>query len=1090
MGLLVMLHLFGLLGHIFVEGLDFRNVNSRASSPSYVNPYGELRQFLSSTQAPLPYPFSNMHFNFTDQQLLMLGLATEQPQEANQESVNYGLTLGESIGQSLASAHGTSINQHQFGVRPSAEHNPPQEQKWAAAPLESTENTTPFIWTTTKKAPKLSKFATKQEKNGSGQARVKTAAHVSVPSHRLLNDLLVIPSPRRLYILAILPIHQSADSRGLDCGKVDVDGFVRLAAFLDALNQVNSGRSMREAGLSLGAVVIDSCRSDLRTVADLFELLSGTNIHRQDLVALVRDDGSHMPNVDDFAKHLKLPTINTFFSRREQPLSTGTLPPVTTPLEALTSLLAYTHSSCATVVYDDLFADAVTVLSEMSISRGLCIEQKMLLNTAGSAVGSVGSADAVVRKMLLTEARVAIVLLGEGNWLQLMKAFRNEMVIAGRFIIFSIQDPRWQSAKEWATAWPHFDQLLVSVTPRKPAQAMYLHQLAQLFPTFPFPQHWLRQFWSTAFKCHIEGETVPGEQFSKECSHKQQLNITKISPDIDVSPIQIAVHSVAYALRKVVDTVCPGALLSTLNDCLNDPSDAIFSSILGLDFVHNLVEGGVRYNVSTRHRDQPLILNRVLFTSQLELEPIATWDSLNGLQYTSPVELVMEERDGTRVPLRSICPKSACSTERRLRVLSGSIPLVRQSLESVPLVVLAVVAVVTFIVVLMCIYLKAISSHSDIFTSCTIFSFSGLCMLSLVSIFFLMQPNVLSCAVRRIAFSVSLAATIAPLSVKSIFVWLSGLSPTGNAVSRSPSQMFLVSFGLVLIQTVIAVEWAWFESPIALSFATTAKGTAWRCAPGEEFETRMTTSCALPGLMLLLGLFFSLVSIKHSHSRQNVLLCVLSLFFAVSLYLILPLVNFQLRDQVTTAGILLYIYLFLIISFCRGAFSKEDDASQTGTLVGKKSFDSFNEHNNTTYWISRDALMSPTGMTSLQRMPPAIQTNDSLHRPHHLTHDGVTSTLPRPMSAVNGNYTATLMRPNGVIGTIEPTQMRRNSMSMGMQTVGMGPMIHPLPQQRMSQLYGVHGYESEPRSERNEMATMQRAHKSQFQEYVEESGQL
>lgn len=91
---------------------------------------------------------------------------------------------------------------------------------------------------------------------------------------------------------------------------------------------------------------------------------------------------------------------------------------------------------------------------------------------------------------------------------------------------------------------------------------------------------------------------------------------------------------------------------------------------------------------------------------QLELEPIAAWDSLNGLQYTSPVELVMEERDGMRVPLRSFCPKyvspiiviegfflfflrSTCSTERRLRVLTGSIPLVKQSLESVPLVVLA-----------------------------------------------------------------------------------------------------------------------------------------------------------------------------------------------------------------------------------------------------------------------------------------------------------------------------------------------------------------------------------------------------------------
>ncbi|CAJ0578803.1 unnamed protein product, partial [Mesorhabditis spiculigera] len=1026
----------------FVCALDFRPANQRSSAqPAYVNPYGELRQLLSSTQTPLPYPFGNLHFNFSDEQLLMLGLATEAPAQplTNQNSMNFGLTLGETIGQSLSSGQAPA---QVIPEQPA----PTTQSPSSAVPTE----TTPFVWTTTRKAPKLSKFATKVEKPGSeGTGKVKTAAHVSVPSHRLLNDLLVIPSARKLYVLAILPIHQSADAKGLDCGQVDVDGFVRLAAFLDALNQVNSGRAMREAGLTLGAVVIDSCKSDLRTVADLFELLSGTNIHRQDLVALVRDDGSHMPNVDDFARHLKLPTINTFFSRRDLPLVTGTLPPMSAPLDALVSLLEYTKSSCAMVVYDELFADAVSALSEMGVARGLCLEQ---------------------------QARVAIVLLGESNWINLMKAFRSEMVIAGRFILLTLQDPRWQSSKDWAAAWPHFDQLLVTVTPKKSSQAMYLHQLAQLFPTFPFPQHWLRQFWSTAFKCHIEGERGAGEQFSKECSHKQQLNITKISPDIDVAPIQFAVHSISNALRKVVDTVCPGALVSTLNDCLNDPAEALFQSILGLDFTHPLAENGVRYNVTTSHRDQPLIINRVIFNTQLDFEPIATWDSLNGLLYTSPAELLMEDRDGSRVSLRSVCPKSACSTERRRRILTGSMPIVKQSLESMPLVVVTIVAVVTFIVLLSCIYLHAISAHSDSYTSCTIFSFAGLCLLSLSSVFFLMQPNALSCAVRRIAFSISVAATIAPILVKAMFVWLASLSASMDHLASSASHMFLTSLGLVLIQSVIAVEWAWFESPTALTFATSAKGTGWRCSPGEDFESRLTMSCGLPAAMLLLALLLSLISIKHPQSRLNVLLCVHSIFFAVGMYLVLPLVSFQLRDQISTAGILLYVYLFLVLTFCRRAFASDEDASQNGTLVGKKGFDSFNDHNNATYWISRDALMSPTAVASMQRMPP----NDTLQRQYQ---EGV-ATLQRPMP---GNYNATLIRPNG---TIEAMTMRRNSAN-GIPTLAVNGMPHPVPTQRMSQLYGVHGYESNPRSERSEMASLQRmADNQSFQEYVEESGQL
>ncbi|KAK6010543.1 hypothetical protein OSTOST_24427, partial [Ostertagia ostertagi] len=128
----------------------------------------------------------------------------------------------------------------------------------------------------------------------------------------------VTPSFVFLLIHDYCPIIYQFSYQGFECGRVDLNGFLRLGAFLDALNQVNSQRVLKDTGLSLGAVIIDSCSSDLRTVADLFELLSGTNIQKSDVVAVVRDDGAHLPNVDQLARHLNLPVVNTFFSTSVQ----------------------------------------------------------------------------------------------------------------------------------------------------------------------------------------------------------------------------------------------------------------------------------------------------------------------------------------------------------------------------------------------------------------------------------------------------------------------------------------------------------------------------------------------------------------------------------------------------------------------------------------------------------------------------------------------------------------------------------------------------------------------------------------------------
>ncbi|VDM70699.1 unnamed protein product [Strongylus vulgaris] len=196
-------------------------------------------------------------------------------------------------------------------------------------------------------------------------------------------------------------------------------------------------------------------------------------------------------------------------------------------------LLEHTNSTCVSLLYDELHDESAHLLSELGMVKGICLEQTVDLRR-----GSKSEMD--LYRLLLTEARVVIVLLGEKNWIELMKALRTELVIAGRFIFFSPQEARWTSSKQFLEQWPNFDQLLLTVTPQKPPEQLQLHQLASKFASLPFPQHWLKQFWATAFQCHIDGEVTAGQQFSKECSHKQMLNISAITPDVDIAPVAIA----------------------------------------------------------------------------------------------------------------------------------------------------------------------------------------------------------------------------------------------------------------------------------------------------------------------------------------------------------------------------------------------------------------------------------------------------------------------------------------------------------------------------------------------------------------------
>ncbi|GMS91515.1 hypothetical protein PENTCL1PPCAC_13690 [Pristionchus entomophagus] len=765
----------------------------------------------------------------------------------------------------------------------------------------------------------------KKSRDGVKIALAKSAAS---PSNRLQNDILIVPPPKgsRLYVLVLIAVHESSEHawKGTECGRVNLDGFIKLTAFLHALKEANSS-PLLSSTLSLGAVIVDTCASDLRTIADLYELLAGSEISKSDLVAVIRDDDSHLPNVDLFVAQLGLPII---YAYPERGLSSATPPlpiditPISTasPLQgpALNGLLValkHTNSSCFSLLYDAPHKSLLSPIRAIADRLEMCIEERLQIDLDDN------NADLAVRRLLLTESRAVLVLLSQPQWRQLLRAFREELVVADRFVLLSPSHSAWSSSRGFKQAWPFFDQILITATREIDQEEQHLRDerltvLAKSLPDFPFHKAWIRHFWATAYECHIAGESiVPGEQqFSRPCSSLQQsLNFSSIAPAVDILPLERAVEALATALRKLVDSLCPGANLTSILDCTNQPASSLSSSLHSLEFVHSL----------TRSLAPPVILaprsNRTVFfdrrmrirrlgqaEGEMYFTELGLYDENTERLYANR-PLTVRERDGAEKVLHSACPSCPCASLRLARHRPPPPPSISSSLRSPSLLAVSIVALLLSLLSLLGIYHQLLSE--DAFRVCGMFSYAGLTCLCTLSPFFVLQSSPLACSARRFGLSTCIAAVYAPVFVETVFLSTGRYSPSG-------SSLFWMSAAIVGVQAVMVGEWSLFESSSSITFISGDPG-AWRCAPGASFESRLLLSATIPAMLIPLSLILAMCRAKWMRPLTSLLTLHLAAFYMVAA-VGLPLVGFERRDIVFAVGLLTFALTYLFVSLFRG----------------------------------------------------------------------------------------------------------------------------------------------------------------------------
>ena len=230
-----------------------------------------------------------------------------------------------------------------------------------------------------------------------------------VPSQRLLSDLLVVRSSRRLYLLVLAPIHESlnadvcvppasslqpADCRRLLSGlrvrrhRRQRDGSTgrileraRRRQHDRAAARFEPRRDRRRHLLVGSANTRQSLRAffghkhrEVRRDRSLDAPHSTKQTFRSDIAAIIVDDDGHFPTTNRYLQHIQLPIIHTNFPRQPeaqrakllasaddpnlsfQAMSVSMLPAVTQPVEALLDLLQYTQSTCVSVVHDESYA--------------------------------------------------------------------------------------------------------------------------------------------------------------------------------------------------------------------------------------------------------------------------------------------------------------------------------------------------------------------------------------------------------------------------------------------------------------------------------------------------------------------------------------------------------------------------------------------------------------------------------------------------------------------------------------------------------------------------------------------------------------
>uniref|UniRef100_A0A915HWR7 Receptor ligand binding region domain-containing protein n=1 Tax=Romanomermis culicivorax TaxID=13658 RepID=A0A915HWR7_ROMCU len=444
-----------------------------------------------------------------------------------------------------------------------------------------------------------------------------TIMQINFGSPRLLNNSLFVPSSKKMYVVGVLAM-RDFDVENFVCGsryKIS-SGFQALSALQYALNQINDDPYLLPE-TKLGLIVLDSCSSEEKTIADLFDYFNddtlvphvGANFDYKKLrrnsasnngknVSIIRSNlniediigvvglGGKKPNhhLRRLLNNLQIPHIsmNSVAHGPNDALLLSMLPSEATEASIFCEIATAMKWTYVAVVHDMDFASAAEAFTLQAEKRKICIGKTIVVKDRLDQQPHTDPLEymqMLVRKLVVTAgARAVFTFLGDNNLFLLMKALVNEKIPVGRFVLVTKFDEDWSYDSIFLTQLLKFGHGFLFLEPARfnvTGFSEYFSKISLLNGATRTPRKFLEEFWQHHFRC-VLSKNLP-MAFHKRtnlCSGQEKIMIDDINISPAVPRVILAVHALSRSAQKYVGQTCPEKLsiVSNLKECAQTSS--------------------------------------------------------------------------------------------------------------------------------------------------------------------------------------------------------------------------------------------------------------------------------------------------------------------------------------------------------------------------------------------------------------------------------------------------------------------------------------------------------------------------------------